>query len=195
MMGFLTPQTQKNAWKDKGESPPAQEDIFSFLRAPAIGYPPETLEQVIERGNDYFTRCADNEIIPTLTGLTLALGLPTVSSIHRIAKYHPDFRFPLGRCLTAIAYHYEQGMASGKVKYAVSQFMLKHLNFFDDDHEDALPAKFWSDKQEVEIKIYEEKREERRLPPQEAYEAMLAGEDVDVIEADYVEVPKDEDNQ
>lgn len=173
------------------EAPPnqRQEDVFDWLRAPAKGLPPpETLEQVIDRSTDYFSRCADNEIQPTLTGLTLALGLPTVSSIHRIAKYKPEYRFSLGRCLTAIAYYYEQGMASGKTKYAVSQFMLKHLNFFDDAHEEAEVSKFWSDKQEVEIKLYEERKEKKKLPPQQAYEALLAGEDVDVIEADYEEI-------
>ena len=164
------------------EVPPSSfpSDTFSWLRTPASGTPPDTLDDIVKRANDYFTRCDDNEIMPTLTGLTLSLGLPSVSSIHRIGVRRPETRYSLGRCLTAIAHFYEKGMADGSIKSAAAVFMLKHLNAFDDeDPAGTGPAKFWSDKQEVEVHVdgYVEHKAED-LTPEEAYLRLVSGQKV-----------------
>ena len=162
-------------------------DVFDWLRNPVNGSPPLNVEQLSDRATDYFMRCADCKVMPSLTGLTLALGLSSVTSIHGLGIRKPEMRWALSRCLTAISYYYEMGMALGEIKSAVSTFMLKHLNTFDADDPEGTPATvFWSDKQVVDIQINANVNHKvEKISPEEAYARLVKGEEIsnDTIDA------------
>ena len=149
------------------------------------------LDEFKERANEYFSACAENGLFPNLSGLTLALGLPAVSSIERLAQRRPEFRTYVSNAITALSFYMEHGMLHDMIKPQVGVFMLKHLQGFDPEEAPGTPAaKFWSDTQRHEVQISGVVKHVpgQDLTPEEAYLFVLQGgkltpEDFTKIEA------------
>lgn len=153
-------------------------DVFDFLRRPADLQPAFGLEEIKARANEYFTRCADHGIYPNLSGLALALGLPSAASVERLGRRRPEVRQAISNCITALSFYQEHGMIHGQVKPQVGTFLLKHLQAFDtEEPEGAPPVRFWDDSQRhtVEVTGVVEHRAGQDMTPEEAYLFVLNG--------------------
>ena len=123
--------------------------VPAWARAPATVNPPKGLEDFVERSNAYFIECAETDTRPTITGYTLAVGLPGPTSLVRLGQRLPELRYPISRCLAAIAMGYEEligcgGSPTGPI------FMLKNIPDFDPDEPIGAPAvQFFNDRKEV----------------------------------------------
>lgn len=123
--------------------------VPAWLRTPATVDPPKGLEDFVERSNAYFIECAETDTRPTITGYTLAVGLPGPTSLIRLGQRLPELRYPISRCLAAIAMGYEDligcgGSPTGPI------FMLKNIPDFDPDEPIGAPAvQFFNDRKEV----------------------------------------------
>ena len=100
----------------------------AWLRNPATIIPIVNWEDFTDRANLYFEECLDEAIRPTITGLSLATGLPGPTSLIRLGQRVPELRHVISRCMTAVAHGYEQLIGLGGAS-AGAQFMLKkYLN-------------------------------------------------------------------
>lgn len=123
--------------------------VPAWVREPATVNPPKGLEDFVERSNAYFIECAETDTRPTITGYTLAVGLPGPTSLIRLGQRLPELRYPISRCLAAIAMGYEDligcgGSPTGPI------FMLKNIPDFDPDEPIGAPAvQFFNDRKEV----------------------------------------------
>lgn len=178
---------------NKTEFPPNIQDLLDestkdeptrpvCLREPANTIRLQTPEEYKEAANSYFRHCYDNDVHPRLTSFALALGLPGVSSVHRLARRRPDLREIVSRCVTAIAAYYEEELSTSNSRGAM--FALKHLGDFDLEEEAGSPQlPFWQDRREVVIEnritgvqVLEEKGKE--YSPEEAYMRIVRGQDI-----------------
>ena len=152
------------------------------LREPATAIHLKTVEEYTEAANAYFRHCYDNDVHPRLASFALAIGLPGVSSVHRLGRRRPDLREIISRCITTIASWYEEELSTSVSKGAI--FALKHLHDFDLEEEAGAPAlPFWQEKKEivlenriVGVQVLEEKGKE--YSPQEAYMRIVRGQNV-----------------
>lgn len=151
-----------------------------WLLSPATIEPIESVEDFNSRANAYFKECFEREARPTITGLALATGLPGPTSLIRLGQRVPILRHSISRCMTAVAYGYEQIIALGGASGG-AQFMLKNIPDFDpEDPEGAPGVQFFNDRKEVLLQA-------------DVYGAAIAGEayddDVDPIDV-YLSVIK-----
>ena len=122
--------------------------VPGWERAPATVNPPKGIEDFIERSNAYFTECVETDTRPTVTGYALAVGLPGPTSLIRLGQRLPELRYPISRCLAAIAKGYEDMIGSGNA--AGPLFMLKNIPDFDPDEPIGAPAvQFFNDRKEI----------------------------------------------
>ena len=122
--------------------------VPAWLRAPATVDPPKGLEDFVERSNAYFTECTETDTRPTITGYALAVGLPGPTSLIRLGQRVPELRYPISRCLAAIASGYEDLIGCGSPTGPI--FMLKNIPDFDPDEPIGAPAvQFFNDRKEV----------------------------------------------
>lgn len=122
--------------------------VPAWLRTPATVDPPKGLEDFVARSNDYFIECAETDIRPTITGYALAVGLPGPTSLIRLGQRVPELRYPISRCLAAIASGYEDLIGCGSPTGPI--FMLKNIPDFDPDEPIGAPAvQFFNDRKEV----------------------------------------------
>lgn len=122
--------------------------VPAWARAPATVDPPKGLEDFVERSNAYFIECAETDTRPTITGYTLAVGLPGPTSLVRLGQRVPELRYPISRCLAAIAMGYEELIGCGSPTGPI--FMLKNIPDFDPDEPIGAPAvQFFNDRKEV----------------------------------------------
>lgn len=122
--------------------------VPDWERAPATINPPKGIEDFIARSNAYFTECVETDTRPTVTGYALAVGLPGPTSLIRLGQRLPELRYPISRCLAAIAKGYEDMIGSGNA--AGPLFMLKNIPDFDPDEPIGAPAvQFFNDRKEV----------------------------------------------
>lgn len=177
------PQLKKH--KLVSEEPPAEPEFLTkadprfFICRPCDvqGLAWSTPEEFAEAANAYFESCAAIDSRPNLTGLVLALGLPGPTSLYRLARRAPQYRFFVTRCITAISYGYEQ-MLEG-TKGAV--YALKHLQDFDPEDTAGAPAvPFWQDKKELVIEatvpgMIDPRTQGREMTPEEAYYTLIQG--------------------
>lgn len=161
-------------------------DDMSWLHSPATVPRFETTESILEAANKYFQGCYKANVQPRLTALALVLGLPGVSSIHRLARRRPELREAISRCITAVAHGYEERITTSGSRGAI--FMLQHMADFDTEEEEtAPPIPFWQDTQRVLIEqriagIQTVDDRGAELSPVEAYVRIIHGQDqVDVL--------------
>jgi hypothetical protein len=134
--------------------------------------------------NEYFTTCAELGIKPRLNGLALVLGVTGPTSLQRLAQRRPAFRWMISRCLTAIAYGYEEDIEKGSS--AGNIFMLKHLPEFDvQDPAGSKPVQYFTDKRELVINAHVSgvkypDQEGAELTPREAYLKVIHGHNDDM---------------
>lgn len=122
--------------------------VPDWERAPATINPPKGIEDFIARSNAYFTECVETDTRPTVTGYALAVGLPGPTSLIRLGQRLPELRYPISRCLAAIAKGYEDMIGSGNA--AGPLFMLKNIPDFDPDEPIGAPAvQFFNDRKEI----------------------------------------------
>jgi hypothetical protein len=168
-------------------APPAQSP-WPWLTRPADFVPLSDLRQIQNRANDYFTTCYERDIRPTLTGLSLAVGVPGPTSLQRLAQRRPELRWMISRCLTAVAHSYETMIAEGGSP-AGPTFMLKQIPEFDpDEPAGSKPVQYWTDRRELVInaRVHGARRPEdegSELTPRESYLRVIHGQaDDDILE-------------
>ena len=119
-----------------------------WRRKPATLNPPTGLDDFVNRSNEYFSECADNQVRPTLTGYALAVGLPGPTSLLRLGQRLPQLRYAISRCMMAVAVEYEEMIGHGNA--AGPMFMLKNIPDFDPDEPVGAPAvQFFNDRKEI----------------------------------------------
>ena len=122
--------------------------VPAWERAPATVDPPKGVDDFIARSNEYFAECAETDTRPTVTGYTLAVGLPGPTSLIRLGQRLPELRYPISRCLAAIAKGYEDMIGCGSPTGPM--FMLKNIPDFDPDEPIGAPAvQFFNERKEV----------------------------------------------
>lgn len=122
--------------------------VPDWARSPATVNPPKGIEDFIARSNAYFSECAETDERPTVTGYALAVGLPGPTSLIRLGQRLPELRYPISRCLAAIAKGYEDMIGFGNA--AGPLFMLKNIPDFDPDEPIGAPAvQFFNDRKEI----------------------------------------------
>ena len=120
----------------------------AWLRNPATVAMPKGVEEFVEKANAYFEECLNTETRPTITGFALAVGLPGPTSLIRLGQRIPELRYIISRCMTAVAYGYEEMI--GSVNAAGPLFLLKNIPDFDpDEPSGAPPIQFFNDRKEV----------------------------------------------
>jgi hypothetical protein len=118
------------------------------LRSPATIVPIQSPDDFISRANDYFAKCLDEEIRPTITGFALAVGLPGPTSLIRLGQRIPELRHAISRCMTAVAHNYEAMIGHGNA--AGPMFMLKNIPDFDPEEPVGSPGvQFFNERKEV----------------------------------------------
>jgi hypothetical protein len=123
--------------------------VPDWLRNPATIQPIVNWSDFTDRANLYFNDCADDEVRPTITGLALATGLPGPTSLIRLGQRVPELRAVISRCMTAVAYGYEQLIGLGGAS-AGAQFMLKNIPDFDPEDPIGEPGvQFFNDRKEI----------------------------------------------
>jgi hypothetical protein len=123
--------------------------VPDWLRNPATIQPIVNWSDFTDRANLYFNDCADDESRPTITGLALATGLPGPTSLIRLGQRVPELRAVISRCMTAVAYGYEQLIGMGGAS-AGAQFMLKNIPDFDPEDPIGAPGvQFFNDRKEI----------------------------------------------
>lgn len=121
-----------------------------WKRNPATVTPVKSIEDFEQRANHFFEDCNYREERPTITGLALAVGLPGPTTLLRLGQRIPELRYILSRCITAIAYEYEQMIGAGQATGPM--FMLKNLPDFDPEEADGEPAVlFFNDRKEITL--------------------------------------------
>ena len=128
--------------------PAGMKTVPQWRRSPATVDPPNNIEDFINRSNAYFEDCADTDSRPTITGYSLAVGLPGPTSLIRLGQRIPQLRYAISRCLIAIAAGYEDMIGYGNA--AGPLFMLKNIPDFDpDEGVGAPPVQFFNDRKEI----------------------------------------------
>lgn len=173
---------------DKAARLGSRPNYRSYLRAvrnPLAVVPPKTPEEVSEAITEYFEACFDNEVRPSLGGLALALGLPSISGIERLGQRQPNLRWMLGRALVAIQHGYE--LLIGKVSAQGLMYVLNNIpDGFDEEEPPGSPSlRFWASKQEVMVRQNITALIARHtlgddVTPDEAYMRLIEGEVVHV---------------
>lgn len=137
----------------KGKAP-ADIDVYTpaepppWLLRPASTAPLESEDDFINRADQYFEDCNSAGARPTITGLALAVGLPGPTSLIRLGQRVPSLRYPISRCMTAVAHGYEAMIGDGSPAGAI--FMLKNIPDFDPDEPVGSPGvQFFNDRKEV----------------------------------------------
>lgn len=122
--------------------------IPAWRRNPATVSPPANTNDFINRANTYFEECCDTDTRPTITGFSLAVGLPGPTSLIRLGQRIPELRYPISRCMMAIAAGYEDMIGFGNAAGPI--FMLKNIPDFDpDENIGSPPVQFFNDRKEV----------------------------------------------
>lgn len=120
----------------------------AWLRNPATVTMPNSVKEFVDKSNAYFEECCDTDTRPTITGYALAIGLPGPTSLIRLGQRIPELRYIISRCMTAIAYGYEEMIGYGNAAGVL--FMLKNIPDFDPDEPiGAPPIQFFNDRKEV----------------------------------------------
>lgn len=96
-----------------------------------VGRPPKLTdpEKVMDDCIKYFESVAESHRPPTVTGLTLFLGLDAKSTLYEYAK-KPEFSNPIKRALTTIEQYHEESAAGGD-KCVGNIFILKNFGWKD----------------------------------------------------------------
>jgi hypothetical protein len=162
--------------------------MFPWLVNPATPFRLESIGELSAAANNYFQACAEQGLHPRVTGLALALGLPGPSSLTRLARRRPELKHLLSRCMTAVAYHYEDQINGGSSASA-AVFMLKNIPDFDtQDKSSAGEIKYFRDRHEVMVNhnipgvVDEEATRGAELSPAEAYMTLIRGKEIIDIE-------------
>ncbi len=137
-----------------------------WLRNPATIIPIVNWSDFTDRANLYFEECLEQTIRPTITGLSLATGLPGPTSLIRLGQRVPELRHVISRCMTAVAHGYEQLIGLGGAS-AGAQFMLKNIPDFDPEDPVGEPGvQFFNDQKTILLQA-------------DVYGAATMGEDYD----------------
>lgn len=127
---------------------PNTKTVEAWRRNPATVNAPSGIDDFIKRSNEYFEECADLNTRPTITGYALAVGLPGPTSLIRLGQRIPQLRYPISRCMMAIAAGYEDMIGFGNA--AGPMFMLKNIPDFDPDEPIGSPSvQFFNDRKEI----------------------------------------------
>ena len=170
----------------------------AVLRNPATVVRLETIDDYKRAINEYFEWCFDRDVQPRIASLALALGLPGISSIHRLARRNPELREIISRAVTAISAWYEEGLSTSASKGAI--FALTHLGDFDLEEDPHAPeVHFWNEKPKnlivenriVGIKSLEDQGSQ--YSPQEAYMKLVQGETIVEISQDEMKAQRDDE--
>ena len=122
--------------------------VPDWRRNPATVSPPANTNDFINRANAYFEECTDSDTRPTITGFSLAVGLPGPTSLIRLGQRIPELRYVISRCMMTIASGYEDMIGYGNA--AGPMFMLKNIPDFDpDENVGSPPVQFFNDRKEV----------------------------------------------
>lgn len=121
-----------------------------WQKNPATVVPLKSIKEFETRANLYFEACIERDERPTITGFSLAIGLPGPTTVLRLGQRVPEIRYALSRCITAIAHEYEQMIGAGQATGPM--FMLKNLPDFDPEEPDGEPAVlFFNDRKEITL--------------------------------------------
>jgi len=94
----------------------------------------ETVEQLQELSDAYFSECSENMKAPTITGLALYLGFESRQSIYDYEKKDDEFSYTIKRNRLKVENSYEEHLLTREATGAI--FALKNFG--------------WNDKQEVQ---------------------------------------------
>ena len=126
--------------------------VPAWRRKPASVKPPTGIEDFINRSNAYFEDCADTDTRPTVTGYSVAVGLPGPTSLIRLGQRIPQLRYTISQCLMVISLGYEEMIGSGNA--AGPLFMLKNIPDFDPDEQvGSPPALFFNERKEIALTV------------------------------------------
>jgi len=182
--------SRNKAFAALSESEPAAQK-FPWLVRPADAVPLADVEAIREAANEYFEFCAANGIKPRLMGLSLALGVEGPVSLQRMAMRRPELRYIISRCLSAVAYGYEEELESGAAAGPI--FMLKHLPEFDTQEPiGSRPIQYFSERKEIQVNakvagVRTIDHEGSELTPEQAYFQLIHGQ-ADIEDAVYEDV-------
>jgi len=135
-------------------------------------------DEYFSKGYEYFERCAERHVYPTISGLVIHMGFTNRSTMYGHVRRNPEFRDAHATLMTMLQSPlerslHEPGGQQGKI------FLLKNIpeGMAVDDPVDK-PMHFpWQDKRQTELTGADGTPIEvsRKMSPEEGYFAMLNG--------------------
>lgn len=135
-------------------------------------------DAMYSQGYEYFMKCAERDVLPTRTGLVLALGFPAMNQLYAYARRNIEFRDVVAILLEMLKLPLEMEIAKPGGQ-AGKMFLLKNIPEGLSPEDDAnTPMRYgWHDKHQTELTGASGGPVliDRKMSPEEAYLKMLEG--------------------